>query len=240
MQAMKASSLERAAIIQWTARMGAVTATAVADRQRLSVTSARAQLVAAAREGLLRRSRPLTGQPALYGITSAGLGAAGLRELGRCTVSASNARHLAVCAEVAAALESSYPDQRLLGERELRWEERDRGFPLASACSRGGSRGDGTMHSPDLVLWPTGASSGLPVAVEVELTVKSPQRLTDICLAWARCRHVAGAIYMAAPEVERPLARAIEKAGAGDRIVVLPLDSLRRPRLGRSPVRSPL
>jgi hypothetical protein len=62
--------------------------------------------------------------------------------------------------------------------------------------------------------------------VEVELTVKSPQRLTEICRAWARSRQVSGVLYLSAPGVERPLARAIETAQTGERIVVVPLDAL--------------
>ena len=66
----------------------------------------------------------------------------------------------------------------------------------------------------------------LPVAVEVELTCKAPRRLASICQAWARCRCVAGVIYLAAPDVLRPLARAIEQAHAGERVIALPLDVL--------------
>ena len=72
----------------------------------------------------------------------------------------------------------------------------------------------------------TARRSELPVAVEVELTVKAPRRLLEICLGWARCRCVAGTLYLAAPEVQRPLARAIERAQAGERIVVVTLDAL--------------
>jgi ribosome biogenesis protein Nip4 len=62
--------------------------------------------------------------------------------------------------------------------------------------------------------------------VEVELTVKAPRRLLEICRAWARCRCVAGVIYLAPPEVARALGRAIEKAQAHERVVVVALDAL--------------
>ncbi len=220
------TSPERASILRWTARMGAVTAEALAGRDASSVSSARSRLLAAARAGLLTRQRPLAGQPSLYTVTRAGLRACGLRGLDPCRVTVSNAMHLIVCAKVAAALESCYPDHRVLGERELRAEERERGVTLASSSIGTASRGRALLHRPDLVLWPGVCDGGLPVAVEVELTIKAPRRLTDICLAWARCRCVAGVMYLAAPEVEPALARAIARAWAGERIVVVPLDAL--------------
>lgn len=222
----KAPSPERVAILQWTARVGAVTAEALAHRQGISVPSARAMLRAAERARLLARQRPLVGHPALYTVTRAGLRASGLHGLDPCRVSASNALHTIMCASAAAALERCYPDHRVLGERELRGEERWRGAPLASARMDVGTQGSRLLHRPDLVLRPKGADVGLPVAVEVELTVKAPRRLADICRAWARCRSVAGVLYLAAPEAERALERAIERTDAGERVVVVPLDAL--------------
>jgi hypothetical protein len=219
-------SPERAAIIQWIAGIGAVTAEALAAREGSSVASARARLLAAERGRLLSRSRPLMGRPALYTVTPAGMRAAGVRGLDPCRVSAANAAHAIACAGVAAALERCYPDQRVLGERELRRDEREYGAPLASATLGWRAPGSPLMHRPDLVLWPKHPEDGLPVAVEVELTIKAPGRLLEICRAWSRCRCVAGVLYLAPPEVKRALERALEKAHAGERIVVLALATL--------------
>jgi len=225
-RAEQTSSPERVAIVEWTARMGAVTAEALAEHTGTTVGVARARLLAAARKRLLLYRRPLTGQPALYTVTAAGARACGLRGLDPCRVTASNARHLIECARVAAALERCYPDHRVDGERELRRDEHEHGSELASAWVAGGAKGPPLLHRPDLVLWPRGAEPGLPVAVEVELTVKAPRRLADICRAWARCRCVAGVLYLASPEVEAALVRAIERAHAKDRVVVVPLAAL--------------
>jgi hypothetical protein len=220
-------SPERLEMVQWTARLGAVTADALAERAGESPASARARLRAANRAGLLSCTRPLHGRPAIYTATPAGLRATGLQRLDPCRVSAANAAHAIACAEVAVKLEHAYPEYRLMGERELRGEESEHGAPLASATL--GRRVDDSplLHRPDLVLWSVSqesvAEASLPVAVEVELTVKAPRRLLEICRAWARCRCVDGVIYFAAPEVLRPLGRAIEKAHAGERIVVLGL-----------------
>jgi hypothetical protein len=225
-QAGRVQSPQRLAVVGWTARMGAVTAESVAHRQGTSIASARSQLVAAARAGLLSHERPLTGQPALYVITRTGLGACGLRGLGPCRVSSSNAMHMIVCAGVAAVLERSYPDHRLLGERELRLRESEAGAALASARLGVGPGGRSVLHRPDLVLCPTIPDRALPVAVEVELTIQAPHRLAAICRAWARARNVAGVLYLAPPAVERALERAIRRVQGGERIVVAPLDAL--------------
>jgi hypothetical protein len=219
-------SSERVAILQWVARLGAVTAEALAEREGSTVASARSRLIAAERDRLLLRQRPLAGQPALYTVTPAGLRASGLRGLEPCRVSAAGAWHAIVCAAAATALERSYPDYRVLGERELRRDERERDAVLASAKLGTGAEGQQLLHRPDLVLWPVAARDGLPVAVEVELTIKSPRRLLEICTAWARCRCVSGVLYLGPPEVERALGRAIEKANAHAKIVVVPLDSI--------------
>jgi len=200
--------------------MGAVTAEALAVREQVSIASARGRLLAATREGLLLRRRPLSAQPALFSATRAGMRSADVCGLQPARVGAANAHHTILCAGVAAALERSYPSHEVMGERELRREEHQRGAPVASAVL--GSAPDGTrlLHRPDLVIWPR-VGCRLPVAVEVELTIKAPRRLLAICRAWARCGCVDGVLYIAPTEVQRALARAIEGAQAGDRIALI-------------------
>ncbi|HXR28011.1 MAG TPA: hypothetical protein VN772_00430 [Solirubrobacteraceae bacterium] len=216
----------RLELLRWTARIGAVTAEALAEQQCSSVASARARLSAGERRGLLAQSRLLTGQPALYTITRAGLRACGMRGLVPAHVSAANATHSAACAFVAAALGRRYPEHRVIGEPELRMQERLLGRPLASARIDSRALGAGALHRPDLVLWPLSPGDGLPVAVEVELAVKAPRRLLAICRGWARCREVAGVLYLASPAAERALGRAIEAAQAGDAIALLAISAL--------------
>jgi hypothetical protein len=224
---------DRLALVRWAAGLGAVTAEALADRLGVGLPSARGRLRAAEGAKLLRRHRPLTDAPALYTATRAGMGKAGVAGLDPCTVTASNASHLIECARAAAALQRCYPEHRVQGERELRREERERGCATASAELGAGSRGEAQRHRPDLVLWPEDPEGGRPVAVEVELTVKAPERLAAICTAWARARCVAGVVYLAPPEAERAVRRAIESAGAHDRVVVVPLEAL-PPRTAQS------
>jgi hypothetical protein len=203
-----------------------VTAEALACREGASVTSARARLTAAERRGELARHRPLADGPSLYTATRVGIRATALGELDPARVSASGARHMIVCALVAAQMQRRYESRFVvMGEPELRLEERRAGAPLGSAAMSV-LRGVGTLHRPDLVLWPTAEEGQGPIAIEVELTIKAPMRLAEICRAWARARHVDGVVYLAPERVERALWRAICTAQAEQRIAVLPLDAL--------------
>lgn len=219
-------SAARMAMLRWAVELGAVTADALAHRLDTTTESAAGILGAASAAGLLRRSKPLTDRPALYTPTSVGMRECSQRGLQRCRVSAANAEHLIACAAVAAALERLLPAERVGGERTLRRDEREHGGPLASARLGVDRNGMPLLHRPDLVIWPDPALDRLPVAVEVELTVKSRRRLAEICRAWAWCRDVAGVVYLAAPEVEAPLRRAIDSAQAHGSIAVVPLASL--------------
>lgn len=219
-------SREHAAIIRWTAGIGAITTEALAETQQISIASARAQLGAATRRRLLQRDRPLTDVPPIYSVTAAGLVAAGLDGLRACRVSAANCQHTAACVHAAAELQRSYPDQRVSGERELRLEERRAGSPLASAIMRAGVSHGALLHRPDLVIWPPQGDHGRPVAIEIELTIKSPRRLEAICRAWSRSRVVAGVVYFAPCDVQRALHRAIRRARAETQVAVLALETL--------------
>jgi hypothetical protein len=217
---------QRIELLRWTARIGVVTCASLALRRRVSVASAQAMLSAAARAKQLARHRPLADRPALYTITRLGLRAAALDGVEPCRVSAASAQHMIACAHVAAALECRYPGQLVIGERELRKREREAGAALASVVLRRVGEYGPLMHRPDLVLLPRSGPPRRPVAVEVELTIKAPRRLAEICRAWTRSRHVDGVLYFAPPAVERAVDRAIAVAQAGECVVVVPLDSL--------------
>jgi hypothetical protein len=195
-------------------------------REDRTAASARGRLAGALRAGLLERREILVDAPALYTATRAGTRLAGLPGLVPAHVSVANAPHTTACVLVAATLERAYPRHRVMGERELRGEERAAGRALASARLGACPNGASLLHRPDLVLWPKHSASGKPVAVEVELSVKAPRRLAEICRGWARCAAVAGTLYLAAPDVLAPLARAIERAQAERRVSLVPLRDL--------------
>ena len=214
----------RLELVRWTASIGAITARSLAYYENTSAASARGRLLAAERAGLLSGSRPLAGQPALFTVTREGLRVSASSGVEPTRVSAASALHAIACADAAALLARAFPDHLLAGERGLRRDEGAHGGALASA-TLGGEFGE-RLHRPDLVLWPR-AAGALPVAVEVELTVKAPRRLLAICTAWARCRCVSGVLYLVAPGARAPLERAVERAGASAHVALLDLDALR-------------
>jgi len=209
-----------AVIIAWIAGLGAVTAEALARERGWVPGAARARLSHLQRRGLLVAWRPLRDQPALYTVTRAGLRAAGVSGINPARVAAGGARHAVLCSLVAAELSHLYPGRRVIGEAELRREERSAGGLLASAAP--GARERAT-HRPDLALLAAGRRA---IAVEIELTVKSPRRLAAICLAWARARHLDGVLYLATAGVRPALGHAIEQSRAGGRIHVVALETL--------------
>src|SRR2546421_7273339 len=212
-RSIRTPSAAQASLLFWISDVGAVTAEALAALRQTTIGSARAQLAAAARAGLLARTRPLAGEPAIYTLGRAGMRSCGLPGSEAVRVSHANAGHLIACARVAAAVARCYPDHVVLGECAVRRLDGEAGGGLASAVVGRGPDGEPLLHRPALVLGPV-AGDSLPIAVEVELTVKAPRRLAQICRAWARCRGIAGVLYLAAPPVERALARAIAKADA--------------------------
>jgi hypothetical protein len=73
----------------------------------------------------------------------------------------------------------------------------------------------------------------LPVAVEVELTIKAKAELIANCRAWARCRYVEAVIYFAETRsIEEKLLDAIEECRGEERIVVNPLREILNPQPG--------
>lgn len=170
------------------------------------------RLAVAVEAGLLEQVRLLHGEPGLYVATRRGLRWTGLEPLGPCRVSVGEFAHWQACARLAAALGAS--GQPVWSERELRAAEREAGRLIASVRVGQSDR----LHRPDLVL-PSGAERAV-VAVEVELSVKSPRRLEAICRAWARARHVARVRYYAAPAPARALDRAMRAVRAEDVIEI--------------------
>jgi len=189
------------------------------QREGLTIQLRRGRLAAAERGGLLARQRPLAAQPTLYTITRAGLRASGTVGVQPCRVSNANAQHLIACAGVAAGLERCYPDHHVLGERDLRRRERERGAALASA-RMGSAPGGSNSYTVRTRSVASEGDAGLPVAVEVRARGQGARRLASICRAWARCRDIAGVLTSPRP---RPSARS-----AADRAKQTPRPDTRR------------
>jgi hypothetical protein len=219
-------SPSRRELLSWAAGLGAVTAESLCTREGIGLASARARLAAAERDAMTKAWRLVRDQPALHTVTRQGLRAAEEAGLTPGRISPGAARHAVACCHAAVRLEAAFPGHAVLGEPAIRRRERELGFASAVLAASLGCGGTAARHRPDLLLAAPGGGDRGPIAVEVELTVKAPRRLEAICRAWGRSREVSGVIYLAAPEVLAPLARAIQSAGAGERIAVLTLDAL--------------
>lgn len=217
-------------IVRWIARIGAAGAEEVADQFEISAASARSRLSRGVRAGSLRATRPLREEPTLYAATRSGLRSVGLEALGPCRISRSGFVHLAVSARIAVAIARANAEAIVVGERELRLLERRAGKAVASAVSGVGRDGQPALHRPDLVVFGPRAL----IAIEVELTVKSPRRLREIVRDWSRCRYVPSVVYYAAPDAARAVRRAVEALSAGDVITVLEIDPAQRRPLTES------
>jgi hypothetical protein len=231
-------AIERARTLAWITALGAITAEALSKRDDLSIAAARERLDEAVELGLMERHSLLVGYSDLYAVTSSGRTEArkhadaggysypeGLRTA---RVTIKDARHTIACASVMAGLERAYPHCRAVAEREIHREEHTRQRRLGSIDIR--RYGHTRSHHPDIVLWepPTaGEPPPLPIAVEVELTMKSKEELTAICRAFARSRDIAGVIYFAeTTKLKERLLHTVEQVHAEEIIVVLPLSAI--------------
>jgi transcriptional regulator with XRE-family HTH domain/DNA-binding MarR family transcriptional regulator len=236
--------VRQAALLAWTAGLGAITAEALAERDQMTIASASERLDEAVQSGLLDRHAILVGYSVLHTATRAGqslarkhAAAGGYRSpkgLRTARLPIATARHTIACAGVAATLERRYPDCRVIGERELRRDEHEQGRRLATLKLRGSANRQ--SHSPDIVIWPPpipGERPPLPVAVEVELSLKSRADLTENCRAWARCPYVEAVIYFAETrKIEEQLLDVIDELRAEEMIVVNPLSEILEPQPG--------
>lgn len=120
--------------------------------------------------------------------------------------------HRLSCVSVALLLSGEFGAERVLSERELILLERVEERPIFSALLSTSRR-----HRPDLGV----ALSDGAIAVELELSPKSPRRLETIMSAWKRATWVSEIrYYCEAGLTRRAVERAIERAGAAGRVRV--------------------
>jgi hypothetical protein len=232
--------IQRARTIAWATALGAITPEALAERDELNIDVARELLDQAVALELMEKHSILVGYSDLYTVTVAGRRLArkhagvgeysypdGLRTA-RATIKL--ARQTIARASVVAALERRYPDHRIISERELYHDEREQKRRLASVDVR--HQGETRYHCPDIVIWPPsqpGESQPLPIAVEVELTMKSKEYLRAICRAFARSRYIEVALcYAETTKLEERLLDTIAELKAEEMIVVNPLSEIVR------------
>jgi len=205
-------------LVCFVGRHGLVAMGHVMDALGVGRTAAYRRVAACVEGGLIERLEVVRTEAGLLRATRDGLRYAGLG-LPRAKVSPGTVDHLLRCATVGRQLERQHGADRVLTERELRVAEQTEGEKIASA-EVGESRGGPRLHRPDLAVF---AEIGT-IAVEVELTAKSPRRLRSIVRAWkweVMAKKVAEVRYLCAPgEARRAVERAVAKINAENHIVI--------------------
>lgn len=204
-------------LVRYVGRHGIVSISHVMEAMGVGRTAAYRRVAVCVEGGLLERLDLLRSEPSLLRATREGLRYAGLG-LSVAVVSPGAVDHWLRCVSTAHVLDKHYGPERVLTERELAFAELVEGRPIASA--KIGRLPDGTarLHRPDLAI----LSKEGTIAVEVELTPKSPRRLARIMFAWSRARWIKEVHYLCRPgQTLRAVERAVAAAGAASKVVVV-------------------
>jgi len=150
---------------------------------------------------MLARCRLVNGQSTRYVATREGIAWAGSAQRDPARVGLAKAGHWALCARLATVRDRENGVVGVLGEPRLRTEELHGSDAVERAELARLPDGRPRLRRPDLVLFPS--DPALPVAVEVELSVKASRRLEAISRGWAQCRVVSEVRDDAPPAVAR-------------------------------------
>lgn len=163
--------------------------------------------------GLIERLELVRSEPGLLRATRDGLRYAGLG-LPVATITPGAVDHWLRCASTAQLLGRHFGHDRVLTEREIVFTEQIEERPIASAKVGELPNGASRLHRADLAVF---AESGT-IAVEVELTPKSPRRLQNLIRAWRYAVGqgiVAEVHYHCTPgQTRRAVERAVAKVHA--------------------------
>ncbi len=181
-------------IVTWVARLGAVSVEQIGRRFGVGRSVAYEQVRRLIEFGLLERTQTAIGDPTLISATRQGITYARLG-LKRPTIRIGEVNHWLTTADVAIDLERQYGPERLLTERELRFDAKLTGRATGAGKLGETLNGHTRLHWPDLAVR---ADEGL-VVYEVELTPKSQKRLEAIVRAWRRCREIERCVYLCPP-----------------------------------------
>jgi hypothetical protein len=204
-------------LVSYVGRHGVVTIPDVMKVLGVGRTVAYERVAVCVEAGLLERLELLYSEPSLLRATREGLQYAGLG-LPLAEVSPGELTHWLRCVSTAHVLCEHFGAERVLTERELVFAERVEGRPIASAEVGTLPNGAPRLHRPDLAVL---AKSGL-IAVEVELTPKSPSRLAGIIRAWQAARWVKEVHYLCRPgQTLRGVERAVAAAGNPSKVAVV-------------------
>ena len=206
-------------LVRFVGRHGVVAMRHVMAELGVGRTAAYRRVAACVERGLLERLELLRSEPGLLRATRDGLRYAGLG-LPLAVITPGAVDHWLRCASTAQLLGRHFGQGLILTERELVLAEQIEGRPIASAQVGELPNGAARMHRADLAVL---AESGT-IAIEVELTPKSPQRLQGLIRAWRYAvahRVVAEVHYHCAPgQTRTAVERAVAKVRAEQFIAI--------------------
>jgi hypothetical protein len=133
-------------------------------------------------------------------------------------VSPGGVNHWLRCASTARLVGEHFGHDRILTERELELAERIEWRPIASAIVGEHRDGRPRLHRPDLAVL---TDEGV-IAIEVELTPKTPRRLETIIRGWRTAACVSEVHYFCPPgPTRRAVERTIDRVHAEKRVVIV-------------------
>jgi hypothetical protein len=195
-------------LVEFVGRHGVVTVEQIMAVMGAGRTASYRRVAACMEIGLLERLALLRDEPTVLRATRDGLNYVGLG-LPVAAVTPGLVGHDLRCVDVAIRAGRRFGHERILTEREFTWREQTEGKEIASIeIGEGYGRRLPRKHRADLaVLGERGT-----IAIEVELTAKSPTRLEGLLRAWRRAQ-IEGVVsdvhYLCAPGTTR---RAVERA----------------------------
>ncbi len=207
-------------IVRWVARLGAVSVEQIGRRFEVGRSVAYEQVRRLVEFGLVERTQTAIGDPTLISATRDGITYAGLG-LRPPTIRIGEVDHWLTCADVAIELELRHGAERVLTERELRFDAQLSGKPIGAAKLGETLNGYWRLHWPDLAVR---TDEGL-VVYEVELTPKSRRRLQAILRGWRRAREVERCVYLCSPSspTQQVVRTAVRKVHADEDVRVVEL-----------------
>ena len=207
-------------VVCWVARLGAVSVDQIGRRFWVGRSVAYELVRRLVKLGLLERTQTAIGDPTLISATRDGITYAGLG-LRPPTIRIGEVDHWLACADVAIELEQRYGADRLMTERELRFEAQLTGKPVGAGKLGETLNGYWRLHWPDLAVR---TDEGL-VVYEVELTPKAQRRLQKILRAWRRARGVLRCVYLCPPSspTQKVVCAAVRRVHAEDEVSVFEL-----------------
>jgi len=204
-------------LVCYVGRHGAVTIGDVMKATGVGRTVAYRRVARCMEAGLIERLAILHSEPSVLRATPQGLQYAGLG-LPLAEISPGSVIHSLRCASIAHALCEHFGVERVLTEREVIQAERIEERPVASAEVGTLPSGAPQLHRPDLAVL---TDAGV-LAIEVELTPKSPTRLAKIIASWWAAKWVKEVQYVTpAGPTRRAVKRAVAKVEARGRVKVL-------------------